>query len=166
MQPALAGGLVLGVLSALPIVSAGNVCCCLWVISGGMVAAYFLQQEQPAPITQGDGALVGLLAGVVGAFVYLVLSIPISILMAPMERMWSQRLLEMAGNMPQEFRAIVERLGDRGDAPVFAVRVMRLLAGFIFMLIVGSIFSTVGGLLGAVFFRKGLPPATDASSSS
>ena len=32
----------MGVLSALPIVSAGNYCCCLWVISGGLVAAYVL----------------------------------------------------------------------------------------------------------------------------
>jgi hypothetical protein len=163
VQPALLGGVVLGVLSALPIVSAGNVCCCMWVISGGMVAAYLLQQDLPTPITQGDGALVGLLAGVVGAFVYIVLSIPINILMAPVERMWSQRLLEMAGNMPAELRAMVERLGDRGGEPGFAVRVVRIVASFLFMLIVGSIFSTLGGLLGAVFFRKGLPPGDQVS---
>ena len=39
-QPALVGGLVMGVLTALPIISAGNLCCCLWVLSGGAVAAY------------------------------------------------------------------------------------------------------------------------------
>ena len=39
-QPALAGGLVMGVLSALPLISALNACCCLWVVSGGLVAAY------------------------------------------------------------------------------------------------------------------------------
>ena len=54
----------MGVLSALPLVAAGNLCCCLWVVSGGVVAAYLLQQNQSAPITPGDGALVGLLAGV------------------------------------------------------------------------------------------------------
>ena len=65
-QPALIGGLVMGVLSALPIVAAGNLCCCLWIISGGVVAAYLLQQNQSAPVTPGDGALVGLLAGMAG----------------------------------------------------------------------------------------------------
>ena len=50
-QPALIGGLVMGVLSALPIISAGNVCCCLWVVSGGAIAAYLFQQERAAPIT-------------------------------------------------------------------------------------------------------------------
>ena len=32
LQPALFGGLFIGVLSALPLVSVGN-CCCLWVIA-------------------------------------------------------------------------------------------------------------------------------------
>ncbi len=59
----------MGVLSALPIISAGNLCCCLWVVSGGAVAAYILQQNQPTPLTPGDGAVIGLLAGIVGAFV-------------------------------------------------------------------------------------------------
>jgi hypothetical protein len=36
----------------------------------------------------------------------------------------------------------------------------RLTLGFIFMLIVGSIFSTIGGLVGAVIFRKQSPPGT------
>src|SRR5436309_8139061 len=94
VQPALYGGLVMGVLSALPIISAGNLCCCLWVVSGGAVAAYVLQQNQPMPITAGDGALVGLLAGVVGAFVYVILSIPITILVAPIERVLLERVLQ------------------------------------------------------------------------
>ena len=33
IQPVLLGGLFLGVLSALPIISAGN-CCCLWTLGG------------------------------------------------------------------------------------------------------------------------------------
>ena len=38
-----------------------------------------MQQNHPEPITPGDGALVGLLAGVIGAVVWLVLSIPIGL---------------------------------------------------------------------------------------
>jgi len=55
------------VLSALPIVGAANACCCLWVVSGGLLAAYLLQQDRQQPITAGDGAIVGLLAGISGA---------------------------------------------------------------------------------------------------
>ena len=35
VQPALLGGVVIGTLSALPVISMGNCLCCLWVILGG-----------------------------------------------------------------------------------------------------------------------------------
>ena len=92
LQPALIGGAVMGTLSALPFINLGN-CCCLWLIGGGVVAAYVLQQNQEAPITPGDGALAGLFAGIVGAFIFLVLSIPIVIVMAPMQRAMTERII-------------------------------------------------------------------------
>ena len=49
------------------------------------LAAYLMQQNHPEPIEVGDGAIVGLLAGVVGAFVWLVVSIPITLAMAPFQ---------------------------------------------------------------------------------
>lgn len=149
-QPALIGGLIMGVLSALPLVSAGNLCCCLWVVSGGVVAAYILQQNQATAIAPGDGAIVGLMAGVIGAFVYLILSIPISILIAPMERMVMQRIVDHS-SMPPEFR---DYMGTYVGGSI------RLALGFIVMLFVGSIFSTLGGLIGAAIFRKTAPPGT------
>ena len=149
VQPALIGGAVVGVLSALPLISAGNLCCCLWVISGGVVAAYVLQLNQTTPITPGDGALAGLFAGLVGAAIYLVLSIPISMLMAPMERAIMDRVIE-SGDVPPEFREFLT--GYRGGA-------FRLLTGFISMLVAGAIFSTLGGLLGTAIFKKSSPPA-------
>jgi hypothetical protein len=150
-QPALIGGLVMGVLTGLPLISAGNLCCCLWVLGGGVIAAYVLQQNEPAPITAGDGALVGLLAGVIGAFVYLIISIPISILVAPMERMIVERFIERMGDMPPEFREFASRGVGTG---------LRLMLGFFFWLFVGAAFSTIGGLIGQAIFQKKLPPGT------
>ena len=49
-QPALVGGLVMGVLSALPIVYLGNVCCCMWVIGGVIGAAIFQKNVPPGTI--------------------------------------------------------------------------------------------------------------------
>jgi hypothetical protein len=150
-QPALIGGLVGGVLSALPLIAGGNLCCCLWIVSGGAVAAYLLQQNQSLPIAASDGALVGLLAGVAGAFVYLVLSIPINLLMTPMERVLFERLSETMGNLPPEFREYARSSVSAGA---------RLVLGFTLMLVLGAIFSTIGGLLGAVIFRKKMPPGS------
>jgi hypothetical protein len=141
----------MGVLSGLPLVSAGNICCCLWVIAGGLIAAYVLQQNESAPISAGDGATVGLLAGLVGAFVYLIVSIPVSFLIAPMERVVVQRLFERLGDMPPEFREFTTRGINQG---------IRLIAGFMFYLFVGAAFSTVGGVIGQAIFQKKLPPGT------
>ena len=36
LKPALIGGVILGILSALPAV---NTCCCIWALVGGLIAA-------------------------------------------------------------------------------------------------------------------------------
>lgn len=157
-QPALIGGVVMGVLSALPLVSAGNVCCCLWVWTGGLVAAYLLQQNQATPISPADGALVGLLAGLAGAVIQVIISIPISLVVGPMERAMVQRVLEMAGGMPPDVRDAVERYGR--DAQSGGLFILGRIFALVAMLFIGAIFSTLGGLLGAAIFKKSAPPGT------
>ncbi len=164
-QPALVGGLVMGVLSALPVISAGNLCCCLWVVSGGVVASYVLQQNQAVPISSSDGAVAGLLAGIAGAFVASIISIPVDLLVAPLQRAIQERALEMAGTIPPQMRGLFDAMTARPtSAPLLwiAARV----ANFFFMLLLGMVFSTLGGLVGAAVFRKRLPPGTiDATPS-
>jgi hypothetical protein len=152
LQPALFGGLVLGVLSALPVISIGNLCCCLWLVSGGVVAAYVLQANQPAPITLGDGATAGLLAGLVGSAVYLVISVPVSLLMGPVQSRMVERLLEGGAEVPEAARPVLEAMRGGGTSLVGIV------FGFVFMLVLSLVFSTVGGLIGAAIFKKKLPP--------
>jgi hypothetical protein len=146
----------MGVLSALPIISAGNACCCLWVVSGGVIAAYLFQQNRSAPMTPADGALVGLLAGLAGAFVYSVVAIPIDILVAPMEQAIVQRVLDM-GTLPPEVHDILDRYG-RGSGGGAAFFILGRIVGLMFAIFVGGVFSTLGGLLGALIFKKQTPP--------
>jgi hypothetical protein len=151
VQPAIIGGLVMGALSALPVISVGNLCCCLWIITGGVVAAYLLQQNDPRPITPGDGALVGLMAGIIGAVAYLVLSIPITLLTAPVQRQVVEQLID-SGTLPPEFR---EYMSD------YVGGLVGIAVGFVLTLVAGVVFSTLGGLLGALVFRKpAVPPGT------
>src|SRR3954451_9728462 len=100
-QPALFGGAFIGVLSALPLINLAN-CCCLWVIAGGVLAAYLLQQNHPYPITAADGALVGLLAGLIGGLVGGLLSIPIERAMGPVQQRLLERLVVSNPDIPPE----------------------------------------------------------------
>jgi hypothetical protein len=146
----------MGVLSALPIISAGNLCCCLWVVSGGGIAAYLFQQEKATPITPGDGALVGLLAGIAGAVVRSLVSIPIDLLAGPTERAMLQRLMDR-GTFPPEARDFLEQF-TRSGAMGGAYIILSAIVGLMFWLFVCGVFSTLGGLLGALIFKKQTPP--------
>jgi hypothetical protein len=139
------------VLSALPVVNLGNVCCCLWVICGGVLGAYLDQQNDPRPITAGRGALTGLLSGVIGSFVWLVTSVVVNLALAPIQRRLADDFVRNARDLPPEVRTMLESLG--------ANPTIGLVFGFVVMLFAGAIFATLGGVLGAAFFRNDVPPA-------
>ena len=151
MQPALLGGVAIGVLSALPVINIAN-CCCAWILFGGALAAYLMQQNHPEPIQVGDGAVVGLLAGVIGAFVWLIVSIPINIMMSPIQSRMAQRALENASEVAPELRGLLETFGS---GPAIG---LGMVFGFFVMLVLSTLFGMLGGLFGALMFRKAQPP--------
>jgi hypothetical protein len=149
LQPALFGGLFIGVLSALPLVNVAN-CCCLWMIAGGVLAAYVMQQNHPFPVSLADGAVAGLLAGLFGAVVYLVGAILVSATFGAVMEDWSRMMIERSGEMSPQMRDMLRRFSGRG---------VGLAVGFVLQFILGTIFATVGGLLGAAIFKKPGPPS-------
>jgi hypothetical protein len=154
LQPALLGGLVIGTLSALPVISMGNCACCLWVILGGALATYLLQQAQPTPVDGVDGAITGLLAGLVGAIVGSLLAIPIQMLMGPMQGDLLRRILEQGGeDIPGEMRDTLQSLARGGIGGAL------MLLGLLMSLVVNSIFGALGGLLGTAMFKPMMPPS-------
>ena len=151
LQPALLGGVTIGVLSALPVINLAN-CCCAWILFGGALSAYLMQQNHPEPIQIGDGAIAGLLAGVIGAFVWVIVSVPISAMMAPFQSEMANRVLRDATEMAPELRGILENLAG---APAIGIG---LIFGFFVMLCVSTVFGMLGGLFGALMFKKQQPP--------
>ncbi len=153
LQPALIGGLFIGILSALPIVGAVNLCCCAWVIGGGIITAYLMQNASAVAITVGDGALGGLIAGIVGAVVHAVLSIPILLIMGPLQAQFLRQVMENTRDMPEGLRTLMEHgmFAGAGLAVAF-------ISTFMLWLVLGAIFGTVGGMIGAAIF-KGSKPA-------
>jgi hypothetical protein len=156
LQPALLGGLAIGVLTSLPIVNIVNLCCCAWVVFGGALAAYMMQQNHPAPVSAGDGAIVGVMAGAIGAVIGALISVPIAMAMGPFQMEMMERVLQSAQDMPPEVRAWFEqwRNGMMSGAAIGVGFVLSVL----FSLCLYSVFGLFGGLIGAVMFRKTPPP--------
>jgi hypothetical protein len=161
LQPALFGGLLIGVLSALPILSVGN-CCCLWIVAGGLLSAYLMQANHSEPITLGDGAVAGLLAGIVGALVWVLVSLPLNLVLGPFQARMLERILDMSRDVPDDVRVWIRSLRSGGFG------VLRVMVGFVFMLLAGMVCSTVGGVVGAAVFQRKSPggPATPAAPSA
>jgi hypothetical protein len=151
LQPALFGGLFIGVLSALPVV---QVCCCLWWPSGGVLAAYLGRQSEPQrPLTLGRGALAGLLAGIAGAFIWLIVHSIVQVTLGPMLQ---QQLFEFVqtADLPAETRELLEDAAQNGATTAMT------LVNFFIQLFFGGAFAALGGLGGAAFFRRdNAPPA-------
>jgi hypothetical protein len=156
LQPALFGGVAIGVLSALPVVNVVNFCCCAWVVFGGALAVYLLQQNHPAPISTGDGAVVGLMAGAIGAVVGTILSIPIALAMGPFQADILERVMQETRDLPPEVQSIFEQM--RGSMTTGAALGIGFIFSLFFSLCFYSIFGLFGGLLGSVMFRKNAPP--------
>jgi hypothetical protein len=153
IQAVLLSGLFIGLLSALPVVNIAN-CCCVWVIGGGILAAYLQQQNEGGrSLPVARGATVGLLAGVAGAFVWLIASIPLSVVLGPLQQRMVQEMLQGATDMPPNVRELLEGVGDRASSP------FQYVFGFLFHLCAGLIFATAGGAIGASFFKRDVPPA-------
>jgi hypothetical protein len=116
------------------------------------LAAYLMQQQRPTPISVGDGALVGLFAGIIGAFIWTLVSIPLQAMLIPLQTSILERAMSSAGDMPPEAREFLEALGSGPAMGVAAV------LGFFISLFVCGLFAMIGGLFGALVFRKNAPP--------
>ena len=147
-QPALLGGLFIGVLSALPGVNIAN-CCCLWVLAGGALVVYLQQQRMPEPVETADAVIGGLLAGALGAIIYTILTV---IIVSAGGAMWMDQIrgaLDANPEIPAETRDMLLRLFEGRNFIVI---------GLVINLPLYAVFSMVGSLIGLAIFRKKTPP--------
>src|SRR5438477_309925 len=103
-RPALIGGVVIGLLSSIPIVSIGNVCCCLWVVLGGLLTTYLDQQRRPEPIETADAVLGGLVAGLIGSVISCAISAAIFAATGALVQESIRNAIEGNSQIPPEWR--------------------------------------------------------------
>lgn len=149
MKPALIGGLLLGILSAIPAV---DYCCCLWAIAGGVVASHLYIKGSPTPVKPADGAILGAMAGAVGVALIFVIGIPLQLIVGT------------------ALRALVAGI-IRDANPAAAAQMMAAGVGFGAAIVHALMWSVVtvalavgGGVIGVALFEKrkggpaGAPP--------
>lgn len=135
-KAAIIGGVVAGIPSVIPLIST---CCFIWAIGGGFLAVFMYLRSSPAAMAPGDGAKLGLMAGAIGAGIYLIVAVPMM-------------LLGGAANIAAQ----VESSG--GEAAGMAGMMAGL--GFALVFVVAAILvglGAVGGLIGAAIFGKNRP---------
>jgi len=156
VKPALISGIAFGVAAAIPFIGWINCLCCALVIACGLVAAYLQSQQCAkvgAPFAVGDGALVGLVAGlfygvangIMGAIMQLAFGV------GDMEEVIEQiesSGVDMDPAVMDQITGFMESTGP----------VLMALIGIFVAIVLGAIFATLGGLIGGALFKKEGPP--------
>ena len=149
MKSALIGGCVFGTASSLPYLEMINALCCALVIGAGVLASYLYFKD--TEITTGHwvyGASVGWLAGVFGAVTSTIVSVIVKATGFRDEQaaQTAQMLAELGVEMPEGLDGLLG-MGTEVSAGMIGLTLL-------FGLIIYSIFSTIGGLVGATMFAK------------
>jgi hypothetical protein len=148
IKSALIGGVILGILSAIPAV---NYCCCIWAVIGGVVAAYLYVKKSPMPVSIGDGAVLGAIAGAIGIALIIIIGIPLNLLLG------AALMSVFQGMVPPDQAAQMNQMMAAGVGIASAIK------SAVIVSIIAVIFSAIGGLIGVAIFEKrkggaGVPP--------
>ena len=141
-KSALIGGGAFGVLAALPYISMLNSLCCALFIGGGVLAT-----SPKAPY--GDGAVVGLLAGVIGGAVATIVGVVVMAVGLAPDVGDASEALRQVEEMGVEIPGFVRDMMGTDGITAAAVATQLLTN-----VILDGIFSTIGGLVGVAIFHK------------
>ncbi len=161
IKPALIGGVILGLLSAIPFVGVVNACCCAWAIVGGLAATYFYVKDSATPARPADGAVLGVIAGLIGAVIYVILGIPLGILTG---NATLALIASIMGNINPEAAIAMEQQAALMQNQSVGALILSSIPGALIGAVLLIIFATIGGLIGVPLFEKrkgggaGVPP--------
>ena len=155
LLPALYGGIVMAVVSAIPFL---NCCCCAWALLGGFLSVFFYKNQlTPAGplLSNGDSIQLGALAGVFGAAIGTVISI---ILLATVGNLAGEAIVNLLRGFsdqipPEIFDQIEQSLEQGASLAPFSI-----IMGFVFSIIIDPLFGLLGGLIGYAVFKQKTPP--------
>ena len=153
-QPVIVGGLVVGILSILPIISFGNCCFCLWALLGGVLTVKLAIDRTAQPFSTSEAAKLASLAGALGAAIYLlgVIILNFSALPGLLTLKLVQSLADLSNNA--ELQATLQRMAEEVRRQTLAQRLIGAIPLAIIQALFLAGFTVLGGLLGVAIFEK------------
>jgi zinc-ribbon domain len=147
VQPAVMGGMFLGILSSIPLVSIGF---CMWILLGGAIAAQQVSRQRRSGVTYGDGAFAGVLSGLFGSLVGTTVQMCLRVIASPFFESQQQQLEQLLNQMGVEgpMRDWVLRAAS-GEISLTTV-VFTLFSN----LLAFSLFAMIGGILAIALLKK------------
>ena len=157
--PALYGGIIMALVSAIPFVNLINCLCCAGILLGGFMAIYFYKNNftpDTPPFTAGDCVAVGAIAGVVGAVVGTILSLVFVALFGnPIGELLLQFLENSNLQIPEEALENMRQSLSEG------MTLFSIIFGFIIAIFFYPLFGLLGGLIGYSVYKpkqRVIPP--------
>ncbi len=149
--PALIGGAVAGILSAIPFF---NCLCCLWIMGGALLAVYLYAKDSAVSLRASDGAIIGIFTGIAAAVINVFANIPLSTFNRELIRKWTEKIAEYAEEVPWSWEEMFE--GGTSVAWFFL--------SLMFSAVIFSALGALGGVIGVSLFGKKVPRPTQGAS--
>jgi ABC-type phosphate transport system permease subunit len=148
LMPALYGGIIMALVSAIPILNFVNCFCCAGIMFGGLMAVFFYKKDltpDKPPLSSSDALQLGALAGVFGAIIGSLLT---------------AALLSIMGNVTGDMLVnFLEKYREEFPPGTFDQMQEKLMHGglsmlnLFFSLILDTLFGLLGGLIGYAIFK-------------
>ncbi len=163
LRATILSGLMIGLVTGLPVINLLNRgCCCGIVLLCGMASLYFYKQEftdEMAPLESSDALILGILAGMAGAFIGTAVLVLSKIIFGPVDETLLlkalQRIQQQESLSPEMSEFVKEKLVKTlEDSIQEGIKIGNILSELLLGLIVYPIFSMLGGLIGFGIFGK------------
>lgn len=138
-----------------------NCLCCAGVIIGAMVAVWHYTNTNELTIPTGEGAVMGLIAAVVGTVIAFVLNMILTSMGLGLEAAIQEFVLDRFGDQMSP-----EQLADMEEQFEASSSLGARLVNGVIGLAVSSVFGAIGGALGASLFKKGTDEQGEAEATA
>ena len=154
--PVIISSFVMVFLSLFPVLNLINVLCCAGIIIGGASGTWYYakQLEKTGEFIQNkDGIMIGLLAGIISAIIYVIFSTTIIMLAKqnPVEMVY-QLTQQYGVNIPTESEKILKTVNDEYSRNGFSTIMIGV--ELFSRIVTHCVFGPLGGLLAASILNK------------